>query len=191
MNVSNLPPIIRSISVAWDPKTAFRKFTADFGSWWPARTHSIGGERIHRVVFEDKLGGRIYEEHLDGRRFQWGEIILWEPPNRVKFTWHPARDPSTSQQVEVEFLAEGDGTRLKLTSSGWERWGRGANRARRGYSLGWAYVLKVWAGRRTISMALLDGAMSLVNLIMKIRGGRDAEIARAGGEIPAAPNNIR
>ena len=191
MNHSELPPIIRSISVSCDRETAFKKFTAEFGSWWPTRSHSIGGERVNRVVFEDKLGGRIYEEHRDGRRFQWGEIILWEPPERLKFTWHPSRDPSTSQVVEIEFLIEREGTRLQLTSSGWERWGRGASRARRGYSVGWSYVLKVWAGQRTTSMAVLDAGLSVANLIMKVRGGRDAEIARAGGEITAVSFDVR
>lgn len=186
MTSKEIPPVRRSVSVSWDQETAFRKFTADFGSWWPSRTHSIGGERIQRVVFEEKLGGRIYEEHKDGRRFQWGEVILWEPPRRVKFTWHPARDPSTSQEVEIEFMVEGDGTRLELTSTGWERWGRRANRARKGYSVGWAYALNTWAGRRTLSMSVLEILTSVVNLAMKLRGGRDAEIARAGGEITSA-----
>lgn len=181
--MTKMPPIERSISVSWDQETAFRRFTEEFGSWWPSKTHSIGGDRIKQIVFEPCVGGRIYEEHQDGRRFQWGEVLLWEPPKRVRFTWHPARDPSTSQDVEVEFLAEDQGTRVKLTSTGWERWGRGATRARRGYNIGWGYVLNVWAGRHTTGMYIMDSFMSLANLAMKLRGGRDGEIARAGGEI--------
>lgn len=181
-----IPPIKRSVSVSWNQETAFRRFTAEFGTWWPSQTHSIGGERLKRVVFEQHPGGRIYEEHHDGRRFQWGHVILWEPPKRVKFTWHPSRDPATSQEVEVEFHIEDEGTRLELTSTGWERWGRGAHRARKGYSLGWAYVLNVWAGRRTLRMSILDFVASVLTLAMKLRGGRDAEIARAGGEITSA-----
>ena len=37
-NVMTLPPIRRSVSVSWDPAAAFRRFTADFGTWWPGRT---------------------------------------------------------------------------------------------------------------------------------------------------------
>jgi len=181
-----IPPIKRSISVSWDQETAFKRFTAEFDSWWPGRTHSVGGERIERLVFEQQLGGRIYEEHKGGRRFQWGEVTLWDPPNRVKFTWHPGRDASTSQEVEVEFQIEGGGTRLELTSTGWERYGRRAARARKGYDVGWGYVLNVWAGRRTIRMSVLEGITALLNLATKLRGGRDAEIARAGGEIHSA-----
>lgn len=186
MTQESLPPIERSILVSWDPGTAFKRFTADFASWWPSQTHSIGGNRLKQIVFEQRVGGRIYEEHQDGRRFQWGEILLWEPPQRLKFTWHPSRDPSTAQEVEVQFVPESTGTRLKLTSAGWEKWGKGARRARRGYDVGWGYVLKVWAGQRTFGMAVLDVIASLMTQVMKLRGGRDAEIARAEGEISAA-----
>lgn len=183
MTSESIPPIRRSISVSWDKETAFRRFTSEFGLWWPSRTHSLGGERLQRVVFEPHVRGRIYEEHEDGRRFQWGEVILWEPPDRVKFTWHPSRDPSTAQEVELEFRSEVGGTTLELTSIGWERWGKGLRRARRGYDVGWGYVLNVWAGRRTLGMSLLDAVVSLMNVAMKLRGGREREIARAGGEI--------
>ena len=183
MTSKALPPIKRSISVSWSQEAAFKRFTAEFGSWWPRQTHSIGGDRIRQLIFEQQVGGRIYEEHKDGRRFQWGQVIVWEPPQRIKFTWHPSRDPSTAQEVEVEFHVEGSGTRLELTSTGWELWGRKANRARKAYDLGWGYILNVWAGRRTTRMAAVDLLIGFLNLLMKFRGGRDGEIARAGGEI--------
>jgi len=186
MSAKEIPPVRRSISVSWDQETAFKRFTAEFGTWWPGQTHSIGGERLQQIVFEPQLGGRIYEVHKDGRRFQWGQVTLWDPPNRVGFNWHPARDSSTAQEVEIEFHVEGKGTRLELTSTGWERWGRGARRARNGYDMGWGYVLNVWAGRRTAKMSVLDAIMASLNLVMKLRGGREREIARAGGEIHSA-----
>jgi uncharacterized protein YndB with AHSA1/START domain len=185
MTSKALPPIKRSVSVSWSQESAFKRFTAEFASWWPQKTHSIGGDRIRQLVFEQQVGGRIYEEHNDGRRFQWGQILVWEPPQRIKFTWHPSRDPSTAQEVEVEFHVEGSGTRLELTSTHWERWGRNAHRARKAYNLGWGYVLNVWADRRTAGMAMADVLMAFANLLMKFRGGRDGEISRAGGEIPS------
>lgn len=181
-----LPPIRRSISVSWEPAAAFRRFTADFGSWWPSRSHSIGGPLVRRIVFEPQVGGRIYEEHEDGRRFQWGEIRRWEPPHRVEFTWHPAREPATAQDVAVVFVPEGTGTRVELTATGWERWGEKADRAHRGYDIGWEYILNVWAGRRTVKMALLDVVVAVIGLVQKLRGGVQAEITRARGELPRA-----
>ena len=58
---SDLPPIVRSISVSWQPEEAFRRFTADFGNWWPRHTHSIGGKCVERIVFECNPGGLIFE----------------------------------------------------------------------------------------------------------------------------------
>ena len=112
-----LPPIRRSVSVSWDPAAAFRRFTADFGTWWPGRTHSVGGPRVRRIVFEPHAGGCIYEEHVDGRRFQWGEVRLWEPPRKVEFTWHPSREPATAQDVLVEFVPESSGSRSSASCS--------------------------------------------------------------------------
>jgi hypothetical protein len=91
-----LSPIVRSVLVSWDREAAFRRFTGEFASWWPWRTHSIGGSRVKRVVFEPRVGGRIFEEHVDGRRFQWGAVLEWEPPSRVKFTFHPSRAPDSA-----------------------------------------------------------------------------------------------
>ena len=181
-----LPPIVRSVLVSWNQADAFRRFTDEFASWWPWRTHSIGGERVRRVVFETRVGGRIFEEHADGRRFQWGTVLEWDPPARVKFTFHPSREPASAQDVEVRFLPEGGGTRLELTATKWENWGEGAVRARKGYHLGWGYVLNVWAGRRTTAMRMMDMMAAAMRVVEKVRGGTAASIARAGGEIPHA-----
>jgi hypothetical protein len=181
---ARIPPIERSIIVSWDPPTAFHRFTAEFSHWWPRRTHSIGGPRVAKVVFEPGAGGRIYEEHLDGRRFQWGLVLAWDPPRMVKFAWHPSRDPSTAQTVELRFEPANHGTRLTLIASDWEKWGPHARRARRGYDLGWNYVLQVWAGRRTSAMALLDRVATIANWAQRFRGGTAAAIERAGGELP-------
>ncbi|MGH7535052.1 MAG: SRPBCC domain-containing protein [Gemmatimonadales bacterium] len=183
MTPSAIPPLERSVSVSWDPESAFRRFALQFAGWWPWRTHSIGGGRLKRVVFEPHAGGRIFEEHVDGRRFQWGQVLEWEPPRRVKFTFHPARPPETAQEVEVRFVPEGSGTRLELVATGWEKWGRKAQRARRAYRAGWGYVLNVWAGRRTAGMGLLEAMGTVARFVEWLRGGTAAAIARAGGEI--------
>ena len=183
MKTPDLGPIQRSVWVSWDPEASFHRFTEKFGEWWPVRSHSIGGKKTRQVTFEMRAGGRIYEELSDGRRFQWGQLLLVEPPRRLKFTWHPSRDPATAQEVEVVFDPERGGTRVTLTASCWERWGPKASRARRGYAIGWGYVLNVWAVRRTTSMAALDLLMGGAQIVQSLRGGQDALIAQAEGEI--------
>lgn len=135
-------------------------------------------------MFEPLVGERICEEHQDGRRFQWGQILVWNPPQSLKFKWHPSRDQSTAQEVQVEFVVEGEGTRLDLVSTGWENLGPKARRTRNGYNLGWGYVLNVWAGKHTVSMLALDTIGGIATLVQKLRGGTGAKIMRSGGEIP-------
>lgn len=142
-----LPPLHRTITVPWGLERAFTRFTAELGSWWPLASHSVGGARTVRCVFEERVGGEIYEELSDGSRCVWGTVLAWEPPRRTVFTWHPGRSPETAQQVELRFTSGENGTRLDLIHTGWEALGRDARKARRAYPLGWTYVLNCWAGR--------------------------------------------
>jgi uncharacterized protein YndB with AHSA1/START domain len=180
--MTTLPPIRRSIRVSWDPLKVHR-FTHEFGTWWPAATHSVGGSRLQQVVFECRLGGLIYEELKDGRRFQWGRVLAWEPPHKVAFTWHPSKDESQAQDVEVTFRADGTGTSVELVSSGWERFGKRARVARRGYELGWRGILDVYAGRSSAAAAIPAVVSTAVTLVLRLTGRLDAEIDRAGGRI--------
>lgn len=181
--MSTLPPIRRSVRVSWDPDTAFRRFTEEFGAWWPASTHSIGGPRLLRVVFECRVGGLIYEELKDGRRFQWGRVVAWEPPHRVAFTWHPSHEESKAQDVEVTFRPDGTGTNVELGSAGWERFGARARIARRGYDLGWRGILDVFARRPSMAAAIPAGISHAVTLALRVTGRLDAAIDKAGGRI--------
>jgi uncharacterized protein YndB with AHSA1/START domain len=184
---TRLPPIQRSIKVQWGQQAAFQRFTADFGKWWPSSTHSIGGDRVGRIVFECRVGGRIFEELKDGRRYQWGTLRLWEPPRRVAFSWHPSKDASVAQDVEVTFTAAPDGgTRVVLVSAGWEKLGSAAKRARRAYALGWGGILAVFAGRRTFAVVVFGLLSHTVTLFLKSTGRLEQEIDRAGGRMPPA-----
>jgi uncharacterized protein YndB with AHSA1/START domain len=180
-----LPPIRRQVSVSWPPEEAFRRFTADFGTWWPSGTHSIGGSLVKRIVFECRVGGRIYEELKDGRRYEWGRITAWEPPTRVAFTWHPSREEAEAQDVDLSFRPEGGGTRVELVSAGWERLGARAVKARKGYSVGWGAVLDHWAGRWSLAMLLFGVLSKSITLYYRITGRLEAEIDKAGGRMPA------
>ena len=107
-----IPPLRRSITVPWPADAAFRRFTAEIHSWWPMKSHSVGGAKTERVVLEGKVGGRIYEVDQGGAEHTWGTVNAWEPPARVAFTWHPGMPPETSQQIEVRFLAVPHGTKV-------------------------------------------------------------------------------
>jgi uncharacterized protein YndB with AHSA1/START domain len=180
-----IPPIRRAVSVSWDPATAYHRWTAQFGTWWPSATHSIGGKKVKQIIFECKVGGRIIEELVDGRRYQWGTVTLVEPPHRVGFTWHPSREKDVAQDVVVTFHPEGSGTLVELVSTGWERLGARGARERKGYSIGWRAVLDVFAGK-TSAVILLFGIISRVLTFgLWVTGKLERSIDQAGGRLPA------
>ena len=131
------------------------------------------------------MGGRIYEELIDGRRYQWGRVTAWEPPGRVAFTWHPSKDESVGQDVDVRFLVDGSGTEVVLSSSGWEKLGDKAARERKGYSIGWGGILDVFAERRTAAVVIFAALSHTITLFLRLTGRLDGEIDKAGGRMPA------
>lgn len=157
-----IAPVRKSIVVPWSVDAAFRRFTAELGTWWPLRSHSLGQKDATTCVLEGREGGKIYEVWTDGRRSEWGEVLTWNPPHSVTFTWHPGQARDVAQQVELRFTAVGKETRLDLVHSGWERLGRAARRTRNGYNLGWNYVLRRWAGQPPTMLDRLLNALAAI-----------------------------
>ena len=171
----SIEPLHKSITVPWKPEAAFRRFTTELATWWPLRSHSVGGRDAVSCVFEEHAGGKIYEVWRDGGRSEWGTVLVWDPPARVEFTWHPGRESAEAQLVELRFTAVDEGTRLDLVQSGWERFGTRGTRMRRAYNLGWAYVLRVWAGRNRSPLVLaLDLVVGVVDPLVRLKQRRAA-----------------
>ena len=142
-----LDPVRQSVRVRRPIEAAFQLFTRDIGTWWPVHTHHARGQVVG-VVFEGRVGGRIYERCRDGETAEWGRVLAWEPPTRVVFTWEPGRGASHEEptEVEVRFTAEGPGaTRVDLEHRGWERLGETGAAARQSYLNGWPGVLRRFA----------------------------------------------
>jgi uncharacterized protein YndB with AHSA1/START domain len=139
-----LEPVRQSVRARRPIAEAFELFTRDIGSWWPVETHHARGEVVG-VVFEGRLGGRIYERCSDGQVADWGEVLAWDPPNRVVFTWLPGRSRGAPTEVEVRFTAEGPTTTLvELEHRGWERLGDLAAETRTSYLNGWPGVMRLF-----------------------------------------------
>lgn len=172
---ATLAPVRKRIRVGWTPEEAFRRFTSGIAGWWPLRSHSVGGEHAETVVFEERVGGRIYERSNSGEESTWGTVTAWDPPHRVSFTWHPGRDPKKPSDIEVRVFPDGAGSRLELVHTGWESFGPIAAKARRGYGIGWAYVLRIWAGRRSSPMVLAMDVLMWVLAPLQRRMQRKAE----------------
>lgn len=129
------PPILRSARVDRGVEETFDVFTRLIGAWWPLPTHGVFGNLAGTIGFED---GRLVERAVDGRVSVWGDVLAWEPPHRILFTWHPGRDEGDASEVEVRFAPDGGGTRVELEHRGWEKCGP---EDRASYDSGWDVVL--------------------------------------------------
>ena len=131
----------KSLVVACTPEQAFQVFTREVASWWPLGKYSIGGDKITEVVWEEEVGGRIFERHSDGTEGEWGRVLEWDPPRRFVMSWYPGRDSSEATELEIRFASEAGGTRVDLEHRGWERFGSEAAERRSNYDSGWGEVL--------------------------------------------------
>ena len=146
-STGTLPAVEQSTYVDASPDHAFEVFTERIESWWPLGTHSIFEGESDTVVFEARVGGRIYERTPDGREGDWGEVLELEAPRRIVYSWHPGHDPSEGvTEVEIRFDPEGDGTRVSIVHSGWERLGERGAKTREMYTTpdAWEGVLELY-----------------------------------------------
>jgi uncharacterized protein YndB with AHSA1/START domain len=117
---------------------AFRVFTQQFDHIKP-REHNMLGVDIAESVFEPRAGGRVYDRGVDGSECQWGRVLVYEPPDRIVFswdigpTWQIETDPDKASEVEVRFIAEGsERTRVELVHRNLDRHGDGWEGTREG-----------------------------------------------------------
>jgi uncharacterized protein YndB with AHSA1/START domain len=142
---AEIAPVVRSVVVGLPPAAAFALFTADANRWWPLATHSVFGDDAAACHLEAWVGGRFYEVHRDGvQQSEWGRVLEWDAPRRLRFSFYPGRAPSTAQAVEVVFQPKAGGTRVTLTHSGWEKAGDRGEKLRAGYDTGWGVVLGLY-----------------------------------------------
>jgi uncharacterized protein YndB with AHSA1/START domain len=139
--------IVVTVPLGCEPERAFAYFTRDIAKWWPLAKHSVCGDRAASVAFEPRAGGRIVETDKDGDTHIWGVLSEWNPPRRLRFSWHPGHDEATAQWVEVTFAPNSTGTLVTLTHGGWEALGDRAVATRTSYAGGWQTVIgTVFAG---------------------------------------------
>ncbi|HEU0225325.1 MAG TPA: SRPBCC domain-containing protein [Steroidobacteraceae bacterium] len=139
--MNELPPIVLTLDLAIAPARAFDAFTGRFADWWPVATHSLSRSAATRCSFDARAGGRVEEFGPGGACHLWGEVLAIEPGRRVRFTWHPGRDPESAQWVDVDFSPGPSGSRVTLTHGGWEALGEIGPLLRQEYVPGWRHVL--------------------------------------------------
>jgi uncharacterized protein YndB with AHSA1/START domain len=110
---------------------AFTVFTERFGDFKPPE-HNLLAVPIAETVFEQHVGGHIYDRGVDGSECRWARILAYEPPNRVVFSWDVSpqwqieTEPDNTSEVEIRFFAETpQRTRVQLEHRNIDRHGPG------------------------------------------------------------------
>jgi uncharacterized protein YndB with AHSA1/START domain len=118
-----IEPLRLAFDVDRPASHAFEVWTRDIGRWWPS-DHTATGEDGLTVILEPRAGGRFFERTPDGREIDWGEVLAWEPPHRLVYSWHLRRDRADATEVEIRFVPTSmDTTRVEIEHRAWERLG--------------------------------------------------------------------
>jgi uncharacterized protein YndB with AHSA1/START domain len=116
----------KSIRVSAPPARAFEIFTTGMSRWW-MKSHSINKSPIKEIVLEGRPAGRWFERGEDGSECQWGKVLAWEPPHRLLLAWQIDQNwrfnPDLVTEVELQFIADGTGTLVRLEHRNLDRFG--------------------------------------------------------------------
>jgi uncharacterized protein YndB with AHSA1/START domain len=132
-------PITLSVEVACDPPHAFDLWATRTSLWWP-HSHSRSGNPNLTVTFEQRVGGRIFELTPDGKEYDWGEVVVWDPPRRLAYLWHIYGERSQASNVTIDFEPRPGGTLVSIVHDGWDRIPSGAELRERNV-VGWSGLL--------------------------------------------------
>lgn len=129
--------LLVAVRVAATPQRAFDAFVGEIGAWWQPNglfEFRIGKSGV--LAFEPGADGRLTETYQDGNVFEIGKITVWQPPERLAFTWRQASFRGEMlTNVEVRFQASGEETRVVVEHGGWDSVPQ-KHAARHGFPLG-------------------------------------------------------
>jgi uncharacterized protein YndB with AHSA1/START domain len=112
-----------ALRVKASPERAFQAFVEEIGAWWRPNTLFQTTPRAPGVLaFEPGQGGRLTETLANGKVFEIGRILDWEPPRRLVFSWRQANfPPDLRTEVEVCFESVGEETRVSVEHRGFHQ----------------------------------------------------------------------
>lgn len=106
-------PLLRSIRVRCSVEHAFFVFTKRLDLWWPASHRRFAESRL---VLEAGVGGRFFERAEGGQEATLGEVLVWEPPERLSYSWFPGASGRPTR-VDVRFVADAGETAVEIVHS--------------------------------------------------------------------------
>jgi uncharacterized protein YndB with AHSA1/START domain len=129
-----IDPIHVSVSAPLPAARAFDRFARELHTWWP-REYTWSQDVLHDIGMEPQPDGLCFEIGPRGFRCDWGRVLEWEPPARLRLAWQigprrePVPNPLHSSTVTVVFTPDGEQrSSVELVHDGFERHGpEGAN----------------------------------------------------------------
>jgi uncharacterized protein YndB with AHSA1/START domain len=111
-----------ALRVPANPLRTFEAFTDEIALWWqPGSLFQLTPRGDGRLAFEPGVNGRLLSTLANGEQFEIGRISIWEPGERLVFTWRPASfTADQSTEVEVRFEAVGRETRISIEHRAWD-----------------------------------------------------------------------
>jgi uncharacterized protein YndB with AHSA1/START domain len=111
-----------ALRIAAPPSRVFTAFTAEIGQWWrPHGLFELNGRRDGRLAIEGGVGGRVTESYPGGEEFEIGCVRVWDPPDRLVFSWRAVSfPPDRESEVHVRFEDVHGGTRVVVEHLGWD-----------------------------------------------------------------------
>jgi len=145
MSVVEFAPVVKTLELRRSAADVFRMYVHEGKNWWPLESHSLSPSNNTKaidLIVEPHVGGRVYEVTEDGRTFDWGEVLAYEPGARFSMTWQLGAPRAHAGDVDVRFEPTSETScRLTLTHTGWERMPEKARETRDGYEQGWGQLL--------------------------------------------------
>jgi uncharacterized protein YndB with AHSA1/START domain len=144
----SIAPVVKTVRVALPPERAFTVFAEGIGDWWQKGKTPAPQPHV-AIVIEPHAGGRWFERDAHGAETQWGQVLAYDPPHRLLLGWQLnarfAYDPTLINEVELSFVADGNGTLVTLEHRDLERLGSDAAPFAERITEGWGFHLDAYA----------------------------------------------
>ncbi|MCA9185948.1 MAG: ArsR family transcriptional regulator [Planctomycetales bacterium] len=79
-------PLERSIIVSCPIEQAFQLFVTQIDVWWPIGHRPASTSKL---ILETKVGGRFIAVTATGDEKKMGDVLIYDPPSRIVYTWYP------------------------------------------------------------------------------------------------------
>jgi uncharacterized protein YndB with AHSA1/START domain len=145
MSTAGSPDAVhKTILVRCPIEVAFRVWTEQIDRWWP-KGHSRSSNRNTTVYLERRVGGRLYERTPDGVEYTWGEVLVWEPPQYLAYSWYLGSSTERPTHVDVQFSAHTEGyTQVAIIHRGPELIGELWTHTNAQFAVAWGHVLATY-----------------------------------------------